>query len=426
MTLPDEFPQPEEKARPEIPAEVEYPAQTDLPEDFTPLVRPGDLESPSRARRRRARRSLIPPGDDERATLLEDLARRAVPSFEFFLFAILSGIVLGAGYLLNSDALLVLGLILAPLLTPWVGMTLAVASGGWRFFLQTLGSLLVAFLLAFSTNALVGLFNRLFGLVNFNRAIDHAKLWWPDLLIVVAGAIVLVLVFVRGERRPVLPGVILAYAFFFPIGAAGFGLGAGVPEIWPNGIFIFLTHLALATLVGWIVLRIQHFKPTRASGSLLSILVILLCVAALVTFTGLAGWVMERGASPAAEGTPTSLGLASPTPGLPPSATPGKASQTSTDQPTAQPSFTLTSLPTPSYAVIAASTGGGALVRTEPGAGTVVASLINGSLVEVFTEIQTVGSTQWVHVRTMEGVEGWVLQTVLAAATPANPPTTTP
>ncbi|NCP16027.1 hypothetical protein GW866_03155, partial [bacterium] len=65
--------------------------------------------------RRRRRRYLVSPGDDERAALLENLARRAFPSFEFFLFSLLCGAVLGAGYILDSQSLLLLGVLIAPL-----------------------------------------------------------------------------------------------------------------------------------------------------------------------------------------------------------------------------------------------------------------------------------------------------------------------
>jgi hypothetical protein len=427
MTIPEDPLQPENGKEPSSeetpPEEVEFPEEASLPEDFTPLIRPDDLSSPSRARRRRARRTLTPPGDDERASMIEDLARRAFPSVEFFLLAFLCGLLMGAGYLLDSDALLLVGVLLAPLLTPWVGMTLAAATGGWRFFLQTLGSQLVAFLLAFLTSALVGLLNRVIDLSKFYRAADHSKLWWTDLLIVIAGAVLLELAFLRGERRPILPSILLAYGLFLPISAAGFGLGAGLPEFWPDSILIFLVHLALGTLTGIIVLTALHFKPAKASGYLLPVLLGLLCVAALAVFTGLAGWVINRVEPPTGNQTPTPLGLVSPTPGLPPSATPGVPSRTPTIPPSEKPSATPTETPAPSYAVIAATTGGGANFRTEPGGGALINTLLNGIVVEVLPEIQAVGTVEWVRIRTLDGVEGWVLQNVLTATTP--PPTVT-
>lgn len=407
-----------ESARPE----VEFPEDPLLPEDFTPLVRPGDLTSTSRARRRRARRTLFVPGIDDRTALLDDLARRSVPSFEFYIFSLLSGILLGAGYLLDSHALLLLGLLLAPLLTPWVGLTLAAISGGWRFFLQTAGSLFVAFLLAFSASALVGLAGRLFLPLPLFNADIHAHLWWPDLLIVAVGAILLELAFVRGERRPLLPSILLAYGLFLPLSAAGFGLGLGATPLWPDGILVSLTHLTLATLAGIIILALLRFKPRTAPGYLLPLLLGLVCLSALIVFTGLAGWIISRAEPPVPDFTSTPLGLVSPTPGLPPSATPGAPTLTSTPLPSETPLPTPTNTPTPSYAVIAASEGGGAKVRTEPGGGQVLTVLLNGIIVEVRPEIRTVDSIAWVRIRTATGLEGWVLQGVLVAATSAPSP----
>ena len=123
-----------------------FPKKPILPEDFTPLGR--DARLPTRPPQA-GHRMLALPGADERAALLDDLARRAFPSFEFFLFALFCGAVLGAAFLLDSPALLLLGVLLAPLLTPWVGLTLATMTGSWRFFFMTSAVLLVAGLLVF-------------------------------------------------------------------------------------------------------------------------------------------------------------------------------------------------------------------------------------------------------------------------------------
>src|SRR5512135_3084203 len=124
MNFSDEQSEPEEPTpSKENPSEeMSFPDDA-LPEGFTPLD--GRAHLP-RARRRRSHRMFVLPGAEERAALLDDLARRASPSFEFFLFALFCGAVLGAAYLLDFPALLLLGLLLAPLLTPWAGLTLAI------------------------------------------------------------------------------------------------------------------------------------------------------------------------------------------------------------------------------------------------------------------------------------------------------------
>ena len=429
MSVSDEQPKP---AAPtpaeEIPSdEVTFPEAPILPEGFTAL---GGTARLPRARRRRAHRMLVPPGADERAALLDGLARRAFPSFEFFLFAFFAGVVLGVGYLLdlkvNSQAIFLLGILLAPLLTPWVGMTLAGTTGSWRFFFMTVGVLLVASLLVFLTGALAGLAGRLWlPPPPFFQADVRSHIWWLDLFIVALGAALLTISFVRSEQKPILPSMMLAYGFFMPLSAAGFGLGIGEKLIWQNGAQVFLLHLALATIVGGIVLVNLRFRPLRASGYILPFMLGLVSLFALVSLTGFVtsirdGIIATRRSAP----TPTaSL--------IPPSRTPtptftATASSTFTPSSTLEPSATLE--PTPAYAVITSSTLGGALAFSEPGSGTVVISLTNGIIVQVLPEIQT-GSDgrNWVHIR-WNNVDGWVLTTVLTAttATPPPAPTLTP
>jgi hypothetical protein len=408
------------------PEPASFPEEIILPEGFTPLVENAHLP---RSRRRQASRRLTIPGATERAALLQDLARRAFPSIEFFLFALLCGAVLGAAYLLESPALLLLGILLAPLLTPWVGFSLASMTGSWRFFLQTFMVMLVASALVFLTGALAGWVGRLWMPLPFFHANIHAHLWWPDLVLVALGAVLLVISFIRSEQKPILPSIMLAYGFFLPISAAGVGWGVKSSQLWPDGALVFLVHLAVAMIASMIVLASLRFKPARAGGYVLTVIVGLFSVAALVSFTGLLtlvsglGGVLRDGITDTrrTSAAPTVVQAATFTPTVKASSTP-----TFSPVPSDTPRPTDTLLATPAYAVINSSSGGGALVRTEAGAGSVVATLINGSIVQVLDETQTVGAAVWVKIRLVNNIQGWVLQTVLTATTQAPPITSTP
>ena len=88
-----------------------------------PTPQPSPEQTPefvsARARRRRAQRRAYFPADEEgRAALFEHLARRAFPSYELFVFSLVSGAILGLGYFFNAQALLIFGILVAPLLTP--------------------------------------------------------------------------------------------------------------------------------------------------------------------------------------------------------------------------------------------------------------------------------------------------------------------
>lgn len=394
------------------------------PESLPPGGEPIRLPPPPR--RRRARRYLILPDEDERSTLINRLARRAFPSVEFFVFSLLCGAVAGLGFILDAQSLLLLGILLAPLMTPWVGLTLASVSGAWRFFLTTLAGLLVGGALVFLTGLLSGLAARLSEQEFFQQASIHSHLWWPNLTVLVIGAVLLIVSFVRSEEKPLLPSVMLTYELYLPLGAAGFGLGVGAGRVWPDGALVFLVHLALATLAGMITLAALRFRPASAGGALLTVLVALIALSGVIILTGLGSYVIPGLPGPPPTATSTPSPTASPPAPEPPTATPAPT-ETATPtlprlEPTLTPSPTRTPQATPVYARVNSPTGGGALIRSEPGSGSVVQSLLNDTLVEVLPEMREVNNIVWVRIRTATGVEGWILREVLATATPAPNP----
>lgn len=386
-------------------------ATTDLPPD----------RSSAAHRRRRARRAAIFPGEDERALLLNRLARRAFPSFDFFLFSFLCGAILGAGYLLDSQSLLLLGILLVPLLTPWIGLTLASAVGSWRFFWQTLAGLLIGAALVFLPGVIAGMAARIWLPLPLLQAHLHTRLWWPDLGVLTLGAILLMLSFVRSEEKPILPGIMLAYELYLPLGAGAFGLGAGLESLWPAGALVALAHLALAILLGSITLFCVRFRPTRAGGYLLSTSMFLASLATVIVI------MSDRAASflaPASRATPSPTPTALQPPTFTPQASlPATATPTPTQQPSPTPQPTATFTPTPVYARVHVVPGNGALLRSEPGtAGVVVTSLLNGYLVEILPESVTVNNVVWVHVYVPDlDLSGWMQLNALATATPAPP-----
>jgi hypothetical protein len=409
----------------------------------------------ARARRRRAQRRAYFPSDEEgRAALFTHLARRAFPSYELFVFSLVSGTILGVGYFLDSQALLIFGILVAPLMTSWIGISLATIAGAVRFFFQTLTAVLFSSLTVFLIGALAGFASRAVSTRAYNEAFIHTRLWWPDIVTVTIGAVILTVSFVRSEERPYLPSALLTYGLFLPLSAAGFGLGSGVGlgEIWPQGLYVFLVHFTWATFFAILCLFFLRFYPTSLGGLSFTGVIIVIILATLATFTGFGKWAMERTGLT----TPVAATATQPQPSLtPPPVTPSpkpavsatefindptttntKVPQvTSTPHPSLAPTETATSTvtaePTPIVALIRAAEGGGAFIREKPG-GIVVATLGNGASVTIFpNDFQEVNKVIWVHVFALvhdKRVEGWMMQSVLQTATPiANwQPSSTP
>lgn len=433
-----------------------------IPDEPTQPIEPHpESRISARARRRRARRNFFPKDSQGRAAVVASLAKRTYPTYELFIYSVLCGAVLGVGYILDSYGVLLLGILFAPLMAPWVGLVISIISGVPRLFFQTLAGLLVSALLVFATSAMAGLASRLILPHTFNAAFTLSRLWWPDLIVMAVGAVLLTASFARSESKPYLPSVIVAYELFMPLSASAFGIGNGIGDLWPHGMLVFVVHLAWATIFGLITLAVLRFRPLSGVRYIFTIGVF--AIAVLTVF-----WLTEPGLSqyvgptspvafPSATLTvPPSLSETPSKPASPsPSATVVVLEPTDTEfAPEETPSLESGSItpvsltldmtlpvtetrtstpapePTPIYAFISAREGGGAYIRKTPG-GIVLATLDNGDIVQVLSDTQELNGVFWSHVLATRNdirVEGWIVQSLLETATPVPnwEPTKTP
>lgn len=426
-----------------------------IPSEPTPT--PPSRGASAAARRRRAnRREMFPADAEGQAALISSLSRRAYPSFELFVFSLVCGAILGLGFLLDSQAVLLLGILVTPLMTPWVGFLLALLTGSPRFLFETLMALVISALIVFLGGLLTGFAARLFLPITLTNVFIHARLWIPSLVVLAIGAITLVASFARSEDKPFLPSVIIAYAFYLPISAGGFGLGSGVEGIFPQGLLVFAVHFALASTLGLLVLFLLKLRPTT-SGILFSTVFLLLFAVVMVALMG-SGVPANAPAVSAATFTPTltvqpTTAVPSTTPTLTPAPTSTpRPSKTPSPTPisqgtitvtlpavsptagtiTATPTATVNNTPTPTLTItstaevsitlgtVGANEGGGANLRQTPN-GKYILTVDNGTVVEIYPDFRQVNGVTWLHVfvtRDGQRIEGWLLESVVTYATP--------
>ena len=194
-----------------------------------------------------------------------------------------------------------------------------------------------------------------------------------------------------------------------------------MPGLWPDALIVFAVHLAWAALVGVIVLALIGFRPINFFGYTLGSTFALLSLVAFVIISGMGTAISTRVAMPPPTATITPTVTLTPTitrTPIPPTITP---TPTNTLVPTRTPTITFTPKPTPIWGKIKPNEYGGAVVRNEPSFdGEVVKLLASDWLVEILPDVVDDGSHIWVHIRTTENEEGWVLENLIVTATP-NP-----
>lgn len=412
-----------------------------------PAVEAETLQATSLPVRRRRRPGLIAQriNASELGERLGSITQRVSPTVDFFVFSFLCGCVLGVGYILDAPAILLIGILVAPLLGPWIGAALSTATGETRLFRQTFGGMLIGLAMVFIVGLLAGLASRIFQPLTSSQAFYHARLWWPDLLMMVIGTAVLVIAFIQSDDKPVIPSLMVAYEFYLPVSAAGFGLGSGVEGLWPEAGLVFLIHMALSLIIGLIIFFYMGFRPEKASGYALTVGLVLAGLLIVAGFAGLGSLINIRGdqdyamlavthtSTPVetlpATASPKPTRVATATPSLtPPAQMPTKAPSytatlEATPELTAEPSSTL--VPTPVYGRVQSPTSDGVMVRVKP-AGTSITTVENGYLAEILGDTPVViDRATWVHVLITTPnrvIEGWVLSELIVTATPSFSP----
>jgi hypothetical protein len=429
------------------------------------------------ARLRRQRRQMLPGQNDDYAHRLDELGQRATPGVEFFLSALLSGMLFGVALLIDSPALAILAVLLAPFVGPVIGLAMASAAGSISYLARALASLAAGGLIYFLTGTLAGWLAQLLPPGGVGQTSAHLQVTWPDLALLAVGSAVTTYLLARSAvQRPTVSSIAVAYAVFLPLGAAGFALTSGYGLSWQNGLIVFGVHIAAAALVGMITFLFVGLRPRNLAGYLFALAYLLVCVLAVLPLAGVpvelpqfslpalpvmptaeivptrvnptdtpiaAAAITMTPTSQTAAATPAgpsftpSPKVATPSPSLSPTSTtapqvepasatpePPGASATITPTRTLVPSHTptetVTQMPTPVWARINAKDGNGAYIRAAPNYDSeVVQVLLNGLLIQVLPDVVITDGATWVKVRTATGKEGWIVRSLLATATPA-------
>ena len=415
------------------------PLKNDGGEGFTPLPQrdaprePIQLPGPGAPKRRkRPNRPVITrPDVSELGQRFENMAYRAAPTFDFFLFSLIAGLILGVGYLFDAPAVLLVGLIIIPVLAPWVGAVLATVTGESAFFRQTIGGFTTALVMVFITGLLAGFISRILGTLSATQALLHAQLSIFDLLLVGGGTVALTIAFVQAEEKPLfLTSLLVAYEIYLPVSAIGFGLGSGVENIWPQALVVLAAHLAVSAVLALLVFYYMGFRPLDVTGYLMPGAIALgsLAVVAFALAWGGSVRIFQPVGTPVGPKTTPATLVLQPTFTSSPQPTPTETKLVLT--PTITETSGPTAIPTPVYGRVGKR---GAYLMDEPG-GTAITTLDQGYLVEFLPDSpSSLEGTTWVRVKvktTTRDMVGWVRLDFVVTATPgpadAVTATTTP
>ena len=190
----------------------------------------------------------------DRPALYRETAEAAADTdVPFWLVLLLSGAIATLGLILNSTAVVIGAMLVAPLLGPLLGLSLALAVGDGRLFVQTFVTILLG------AAGIVALAALLTLVLPFETVTDEiASRTRPttlDLAIAVFSGLAGAVVTASRETRlsASIPGVAVAVALVPPLGVAGFGLATARWAFVEGALLLFGANLAGIVLSGMLM-----------------------------------------------------------------------------------------------------------------------------------------------------------------------------
>ncbi len=385
-----------------------------------PLLPVTSSDEPSPRRRGRAWWEAL--HDEEKARLFGDLAGRAIPTFDFFLFMLVAAVLMVLAYALRSPALQVAAALAAPLLSPLPGLSLGAAAGSLRHGLRNLAGLLIGWALVLAVTALGGWLTNLISPIPASPLASSVVAGVVEIVLSLAASAWLALRLARAPGEARLPSAALAFLILVPTATAGWSLGSGAWRDATAALSVVLVYAVIAFVAGMIVYLALGIRPALGAalggwGPVIAGLAgggLILLAFLQLSRQGPSGFVFVP------TRTPTEVPSVTPslTPSLTSTVTP---SLTPAPSLTPEPSATASATPLPVFAIVWHTEGQGALMRGAP-AGDVIGSLEEGTLIEILGDPVEAKGRMWVRVRDAQGREGWLAAELSATITPSPTP----
>jgi uncharacterized hydrophobic protein (TIGR00271 family) len=217
------------------------------------------------------RKWLQPLGHERKQDVLDELSQASSPGFDYFLLVLLSCSIATFGLITDSAAVIIGAMLVAPLMSPILGLSLASVAGEQSMFRKAVIALVEGSLLAVALSALLGLIAGWLPLDVFkvlpSEILSRTHPSPFDLGIGLAGGAAAAYALAQPRLSAALPGVAIATALMPPLCTVGIGIALGNGSVAFGALLLFLTNLAAISFAGIMVFAAMGFRPRHIENT---------------------------------------------------------------------------------------------------------------------------------------------------------------
>jgi len=203
---------------------------------------------------------------ERRNEIIEYIRKAASPGFDYFFLIILSGGIATIGLINDSPAVIIGAMLVAPLMSPILGVGLGSITADGLLSRDSAASLIRGALLSILLSILITLFNIYLPFVPSlieipGEVLSRTQPTPNDLFIALAGGLAAAYSLSQPHLSAALPGVAIATALMPPLSTIGIGIALGRWEIAGGATLLFLTNAVTIAFASILVFFLEGFVP---------------------------------------------------------------------------------------------------------------------------------------------------------------------
>ncbi len=223
----------------------------------------------------------------ERVETYREIRRGARPQVDFFFMIGCAAAIASLGLMMDSAAVIIGAMVIAPLMTAIFGICLGIVQGDVRLLWKAAGTTLRGAALAVAIGFLTGLIIPLH--TPTPEILSRTQPTLIDLVIATLSGVAGAYAQCRRNALGALAGVAIAVALVPPLAISGIGITLRSGAIAGGALLLFLTNLSAITTAGSVVFLLFGFRPDPGrrvrvfSRSMVGVLIMLGVVSILLT-----------------------------------------------------------------------------------------------------------------------------------------------
>jgi uncharacterized hydrophobic protein (TIGR00271 family) len=216
-------------------------------------------------------RKFVPPVTlERRGEVRVSLRDSAQPDFEYFVLVVLSSMIATLGLLTNSAAVIIGAMLVAPLMSPIIGLGLGSLIGDEKLLKDAASAIIRGAIIAVIISVLLTWLNASLPFITLHdlpvEVISRTRPSPIDLLIALAGGLAAAFALAQPSLSAALPGVAIATALMPPLGTIGIGVAMGRWDVAGGALLLFVTNAVTIAFASMLVFWALGFSPGRKDG----------------------------------------------------------------------------------------------------------------------------------------------------------------